>query len=239
MKSKPFYQKDVQCHKWNYDQCSRTVSLKLEDTVLEHVSTFEGQEKIQNRQDNTDYVVEWQHYPDLPIYVVHPIDRKGCSYIQHRNNLLPINNNFENRESVKSVGRTEPIDSSALEPHTGDVLLVDHLAWNWLDSTLNLLSSLDELVILEITGLTATAMNPLVRVSYTSSKVSKRPPNSDDLTDEGPTDDIYAPALRHCSRSTKHQLLKRYQHFTQQQSTIPSGTFDICICLYICLHVIL
>ena len=95
------------------------------------------------------------------------------------------------------------------------------------------------MVISELTRSTASRTDPLVRVSDTCSKENITPPNSDDFTDEKPTDDIHAPALRHNSRSAKSQLPTRYKHFTLQQSTILSGTFDICICLCICLHIIL
>ena len=37
-----------------------------------------------------EYVVEWQSYPNLPVYVVYPIDGEGCSYTLHRNYLLAI-----------------------------------------------------------------------------------------------------------------------------------------------------
>ena len=40
--------------------------------------------------------------PNLSVYVVHPIDRGGCSCTLHRNYLLPINNNLE-QEKVKTL----------------------------------------------------------------------------------------------------------------------------------------
>ena len=52
------------------------------------------------------------------------------------------------------------------------------------------LLGLDELVILEMTRSTATGTDHLIRVSDTRRKVNKTHPNSDDLTDGGPTDDI-------------------------------------------------
>ena len=43
------------------------------EMVLIHVTIFKGQHKIQNRWENREYVVEWQPYLNLPVYVVHPI----------------------------------------------------------------------------------------------------------------------------------------------------------------------
>ena len=62
---------------------------------------------------------------NLPVYVVCPIDREGCSYTLHRNNLLPISHNLEQEEcdnAVEGGGSNEPTPV----PHMGDALLVDH-----------------------------------------------------------------------------------------------------------------
>ena len=37
-------------------------------------------------------------YSNVPVYVVHPRDREGCSQALHRNYLLPINSNLEQGE---------------------------------------------------------------------------------------------------------------------------------------------
>ena len=92
-KANLFQQKEVQHHKWNYDKCSKAVSLRMGKTVLVHVTAFKG--KIQSRWENREYVVEWQPYANLPVYVVCPIDGEGCSCTLHRNYLLPINHNLE------------------------------------------------------------------------------------------------------------------------------------------------
>ena len=73
---------------------------------------------------------------------------------------------------MKYIGGDEPIDSPAPEPHTGDALSANHLAGSCLDSTLNLPPGLDEPVILETTWSTTTGMDPLIRVSDTSSEVN-------------------------------------------------------------------
>ena len=41
-KANLFQQKEAQCHKQNYDKCSRAVALKATDAVLVHVTTFKG-----------------------------------------------------------------------------------------------------------------------------------------------------------------------------------------------------
>ena len=69
-----FQQKEAQHHKCNYDKWSKAVSLRMGDMVLVHVTTFKGRHKIQSRWENREYVVEWQPYPNLPVYVVCFID---------------------------------------------------------------------------------------------------------------------------------------------------------------------
>ena len=86
--------KEAQCHKQNYNRCSKAVSLRMADMVFVHFTTFKGWHKIESRWENMN-MVEWQPYPNLPVYVVHPIDGGGCSCTLHRNYLLPINNNLE------------------------------------------------------------------------------------------------------------------------------------------------
>ena len=53
------------------------------DTVLVCVTTFKGRHKIQSRLGKREYVGEWQPYPNLPVYVVCPIDWEGYSHILH------------------------------------------------------------------------------------------------------------------------------------------------------------
>ena len=95
MKPNLFQQKELQCHKQNYDKHIKAVSLRMRDTVLVHSTAFRARHKIQIRLENRKYVVEWQPYPNLPAYVVHPIDGEGCSHTLHRNYLLPISHNWE------------------------------------------------------------------------------------------------------------------------------------------------
>ena len=70
-------------------------------------------------------MVEWQPYPNLPVYVVHPIHRDGYGHTLHRNNLLPISNNLEQGEGANSVGVDGPNDKLAPVPHRCDALLVE------------------------------------------------------------------------------------------------------------------
>ena len=71
-------------------------------------------------------MVEWQPYPNLPVYVVHPIDGEGCSHTLHQNFLLPISHNQEHEEcenAVEGGGSNEPTPV----PYAEDALLVDQL----------------------------------------------------------------------------------------------------------------
>ena len=47
--------------------------------------------------------MEKQPYPNVPVYVVCPRDREGCSQILHRNYLLPINSNLEQGKKDEPV----------------------------------------------------------------------------------------------------------------------------------------
>ena len=57
-KAEAFHAKEAECHKHNYDKCSRAVALEVGDTVLVHVTAFKGHHKIQVRWENREYVVE-------------------------------------------------------------------------------------------------------------------------------------------------------------------------------------
>ena len=46
-------------------------------------------------------------YPNLPVYVVCPRDREGCSQTLHRNFLLPISSNMGQDETDGSEDRVE------------------------------------------------------------------------------------------------------------------------------------
>ena len=100
-----FQAKETQRHKWNYDKRGRTAALEVGDMVLIHVIAFKGHHKIQDRWKNREYVVEKWPYPDVPVYVVCPRDREGCSQTLHRNYLLPINSNMEQGKMDKPMAR--------------------------------------------------------------------------------------------------------------------------------------
>ena len=101
------------------------------------VITFMGQHNIQNRWENTEYVVGWQPYQDLPVYVVQPVDWEGHTCTMHRNYMLLINDTLESRGSAKTVSGEELMDNQALGYHAG-ALPFKCLPGNQLDSTLNL-----------------------------------------------------------------------------------------------------
>ena len=58
---------------------------------------------MQEQWENREYVVEKWPYPNVPVYVVCPRDREGCSQTLHRNYLLPISPNLEQSELDKPV----------------------------------------------------------------------------------------------------------------------------------------
>ena len=161
-------------------------------------------------------MVEWQPYPNLPVYLVCPIDGEGHSHTLHRNYLLPFSSNLKQKEWTNSVGGEGPSDGPALISHMSDALPVDWLTGSHLESALNLLSEQDEPVISEMTGLTST-----------------------DPTDRGLQDASDEPILlRQSSISARNQLLSRYQNFALQQNNNFSGVSDICAGLWVCIQII-
>ena len=124
-KANLFQQKKVWYDKQNYERCSKAVSLRMGDMVLVCITAFKDRHKIQIRWEKREYVVEWQQYPNLPVYVVHPIDGEGHSHTLHRNYLLPISNNLEQDKCENSVEGGGPSDEPTPIPHENDALLVD------------------------------------------------------------------------------------------------------------------
>ena len=108
--------------------------------VLVCVTAFKGRHKIKSMWENREYVVEWQPYPNLPVYVVHSIDGKGHSHTLHRN-LLLISSNLEQRECANSVGGDGSRYEATLVPYSSDAFPVHCLARNQQESALNLPSN--------------------------------------------------------------------------------------------------
>ena len=110
-KAEAFQAKEAQCHKKNYDKLSKADTLEVGDTVLVHVPAFKGCHKIQNRWENREYVVQELPYPDVPVYVVCPMDGGGHRWTLHRNYLLPFNSNIgqdEKEAPMAGVENTSP-----------------------------------------------------------------------------------------------------------------------------------
>ena len=74
---------------------------------------------MQNRWENSEYVVEKQPYPDLPVYVVCPRDGEGHSRTLHRNYLLPISSNMGQDETDEPEGRVENDTTPTPAPSVG------------------------------------------------------------------------------------------------------------------------
>ena len=62
-KAETFHTKEAQFHKQNYEEKSKATALEVGDTVLVHVTAFEGHHKIQDQWENREYVVEKWPYP--------------------------------------------------------------------------------------------------------------------------------------------------------------------------------
>ena len=97
------------------------MALEVGDTVLVCVTTFKGHHKIQDRWENREYVVEKGPYPNVPVYMVHPRDGKGCSQTLHKNYLLPINPNIEQDEKDKPMAAVGNTTSPTPAPHVDSV----------------------------------------------------------------------------------------------------------------------
>ena len=106
-KAEAFQVKEAEQHKCHFNKKGKAAALEVGDMVLVHVTTFKGQHKMQNRWENSEYVVEKRPYPNLPVYVVHPRDGEGCSRTLHRNYLLPISSNMGQDETDEPEGRVE------------------------------------------------------------------------------------------------------------------------------------
>ena len=102
-KAEAFQAKEVQQHKCNYDKQGRAAALEVGDMVLVCVTTFKGHHKMQDQWENREYVVEKWPYPNVPVYVVCPWNREGCSQTLNRNYLLPISPNLEQGEMDNPV----------------------------------------------------------------------------------------------------------------------------------------
>ena len=71
--------------------------------------------------------MEQQPYPNLPVYVILPVDGEGCSQTLHRNYLLSISNNLEQAEDENSVDGVESINKPTPVPPADNGLLADGL----------------------------------------------------------------------------------------------------------------
>ena len=184
--------------------------------VLVCVTAFKGRHKIQSRWQNREYVAEQQPYPNLPVYVVCPIDREGHSHTLHRNYLLPISSNLEQGECESSVGGNGHSGTPTWMPHESDALPVDCLTKGQPASVPNSPSEQHEPFKPGSTG--STSMDP---------------------TDEGlqADNDTLVP-LRQSSKIMRNQPQQRYWNFTLWHNDIFPGAFNIWVGLCICLHIV-
>ena len=118
-KAEAFQAKEAERHKRHFDKKDKTVALEVRDTVLVCVTAFKGWHKMQNRWENSEYVVEKWPYPDLPVYVVCPRDGEGCSQTLHRNYMLPISSNMGQDETDEPKDRVENDTAPTPAPSVG------------------------------------------------------------------------------------------------------------------------
>ena len=115
-KAEAFQAKEVQQHKCNYDQQGRAVALEVGNIVLVQLTAFKGCHKMQDWWENREYVVEKWPFPNVPVYVVCPRNREGCSWTLHRNYLLPVSPNLEQGEMDKPVAGVGNVTSPTPVP---------------------------------------------------------------------------------------------------------------------------
>ena len=79
----------AQANKTQYDRKVRDSSLKENDRVLVKNVGLKGRHKLADRWSKTVYRVHRRVSPDMPVYVVCPVDGDGPNRTLHRNMLLP------------------------------------------------------------------------------------------------------------------------------------------------------
>ena len=84
--------------------------------VLVCATAFKGHNKIQDRWENREYVVEKWPYLNVPVYVLCPRDGKGHNWTLHRNYLLPMNSNVGQDENNAPMAGVENTNSSSPAP---------------------------------------------------------------------------------------------------------------------------
>ena len=158
--------------------------------------------------------MEWQPYPNLPVYVVCPRDGEVCSWTPHRNYLLPISNNLEQVGDENSVAGVEPIDKPTPVPPADSGLPANRLTESHPESLPSIPPKQHKLGDLEPTGLAA----------------------SDMMSDEPQAGQDQPALLRQSACTMRNQLPWRYWNFTLQQNNTTPGAFDVWDGLHTCLH---
>ena len=82
-------EKTAQRNKSRYDKKVREHALEEGDKVLVKSVGMKGPHKLADRWSSTVYKVHRRVNPDIPVYVVRPIDGEGPDRTLHRNMLLP------------------------------------------------------------------------------------------------------------------------------------------------------
>ena len=82
-------EKTAQANKSRYDKKVRENALEEGDKVLVRNVGLKGPNKLADRWSKTVYQVRRKMGPDMPVYVVSPVDGEGPAKTLHRNMLLP------------------------------------------------------------------------------------------------------------------------------------------------------
>ena len=139
-------------------------------------------------------LVEQQPQPNLPVYVVCPMDGEGCSQTLHRNYFLPISNNLGQAEDENAAVGVELINEPTPVPQAHSELPADGPTKSQLESLHNSLAKQSKL------------LNP-------DSAGSATP---DPANDESQTGQDQPAPLRQSACTTRNLLPWRYQNFTLQ-----------------------
>ncbi|KAK3089987.1 hypothetical protein FSP39_008245 [Pinctada imbricata] len=120
--------------KIHYDSKTRGAVLQTGDRVLVKILAFDGKHKLANKWEEDPYKILSKPNPDIPVYIVQKENGEGRKRTLHRNNLLPLNIDFNEtsteksrkkptptpRKSISSSNKLETKRNTEKEIHTSD-----------------------------------------------------------------------------------------------------------------------
>ena len=117
-RAKEVNDKEIKRHKRRYDRNVRCSKLETGDLVLVRQKAFKGKHKIQDRWENTPYMILEQTRPGLPVYRVQLQGENAKTRVLHRNMLFPLLPNQESEENVETVEDRDENPVEAIIPET-------------------------------------------------------------------------------------------------------------------------